>query len=262
MRLGGLDFGMAVGRYVLGRRVTVHRFGQVWRVRPADSPDVPETPRVALTVLTDPQYLKNLRADRRPLLGFRHPNVAGLLEWGLDDVHPHAACEWVEGTPLRNRLKEGPLPPAEALGVLRQILAGLSAAHAAGLTHRNLTPDKVVLTPDGRAVVIDLPFGEAVEETTSQMCMSGIDWSEFAEFWRYLAPEQEAGLNGSAASDVYSAALVFYEMLTGFLPPAVLRKGTLPDLPDWARGFVARAMAPVGERYPDAAAFLAGLPQP
>jgi serine/threonine-protein kinase len=248
--------GLPVGRYVLAARIGEDRFTDAWQALPAEGPG----PAVAVKFLGDPQFVNNLRHARLEVPTVSHPNLTALLELHLDTDTPHAVCEFVAGRSLRERLLEGAVPVGEAASILDGILSGLAAAHAGGLAHRNLRPENVILAEsDGRAVVTDLGLGGAVEETTCQMCMSGLDWAEFAEHWRYLSPEQEQAQTGRPSCDVFAAGLMFHEMLIGCLPPAVLRDSAVAGLPEKWRPLVERALAPAPARFRDAAEFLAAL---
>jgi serine/threonine protein kinase len=253
----------AVGAWVLDEPIGSSRFGELWKAHRRERPGEV----AAIKLFSEPRFLSNLRADHALAGNLRHAGVAALLEADLHGEQPYAVMEYVDGTPLRQRLRQGPLPPRQALSIIEQILSGLSAAHALGLAHRNLKPENVLLIDnlrrDGRrsygVKITDFGLGKAVEETVCQMSMSGIDWSEFAPYWRYLSPEQEAGDTGTAASDVYSAGLIYYEMLIGCLPPAVLRDEALRDLPGRIRPVLTRALAPAARRFATAAEFLAAL---
>jgi serine/threonine protein kinase len=251
-----------IGRWVLAECLGQSRFGETWKAHRRDHVD-----EIAVVkIFSEPRFLANLRADRVLDGKLRHPNIAALLETDLHGEQPYVVMEFVPGRPLRERLRRGPMPPAGAAEILRQILAGLSAVHAIGPAHRSLKPENVLViarAAGGPLVKItDFGLGRAVEETVCQMSMSGIDWSEFAPYWRYLSPEQESGDTGTAASDVYSAGLIYYEMLIGCLPPAVLREETLRDLPGRVRPILTRALAPLGKRFATAAEFLAAVSGP
>ena len=171
------------------------------------------------------RWLKSrFEREMQALSRIDHPGVVGMLDVGaLEDGSPFLVIQHVPGMSLRELLSQGPVLPARAAGILRQIGSALRAAHAAGIAHRDLKPENVMLLQgDDRSEVVRLiDFGiakidrSALGPDTTAVLVAGTV--------RYMAPEQFEGRH-STASDVYAMALVACEMLGGY--PHI---GALPE---------------------------------
>ena len=146
----------------------------------------------------------------RPPPQLNHPNVVAVFDYGQDPVGPYIVMELVTGGDLAGALRErGPLPPTVAASIAQQIADALDAAHARGIVHRDIKPSNVLLSTGGRVKVAD--FGIAQAFTDAQLTMTGVTMGSV----HYFSPEQARGDPVGAPSDIYSAGLVLYEMLTG-----------------------------------------------
>ncbi|MCB9617167.1 MAG: protein kinase [Sandaracinus sp.] len=162
------------------------------------------------------QFLVEARASAR----LSHPNVVPVFDVGEDEGVPWAAFEFVEGRTLRHRLKEGALPPEDALRVGYEIASAIAAAHADGIAHRDLKPANVVLGRDGRARVLDFGIARFVESTETAAEPTG-DPDALAMLGTpaYMAPEQWRREDGAPA-DVWALGLLFCEIWLGTHPMA------------------------------------------
>ncbi|MGI5160215.1 protein kinase domain-containing protein [Microbispora sp. CA-102843] len=218
------------------------------------------------------KYLREeLRRDRRFLGGFRHearvmvelndPNIVRLYEYVEARDGAAIVMELVDGVSLRRILAEhGSTSPEAALVVLKGSLAGLSAAHAAGIVHRDYKPENVLIQADGNSKLSD--FGIATPSGSPE-APAGTP--------PYMAPEQWYGGPAGPAADVYAATCVFFECLTGRRPyraddltalRMLHRSAPIPatDVPGSVRGLVTRGMAKnPADRPPTARAFIADL---
>ena len=172
--------------------------------------------QVALKVMRadlakDDSFVEKFRREARSAAKLSHPNVVAVYDQGEDDGHVFLAMELVNGLTLRQVMhSEGPLTPRAALDIIDPVLQALGAAHNAGLIHRDVKPENVILRDDGTVKVADFGLARAIETTTST-AQTGLLLGTVA----YLSPEQvERGL-ADARSDVYAAGLVLFEMLTG-----------------------------------------------
>jgi tetratricopeptide (TPR) repeat protein/tRNA A-37 threonylcarbamoyl transferase component Bud32 len=142
-----------------------------------------------------------------------HPNICSVYEI---DTTPEGqtfiAMPCYEGQTLRERLSEGPLPLDEALDIASQVAGGLSRAHEKGITHRDIKPGNLLVTPDGVVKVMD--FGLAKLAGATRMTRTGMTVGTVA----YMSPEQAKGEESDQRTDVWSLGVVLYEMLTGKLP--------------------------------------------
>lgn len=153
--------------------------------------------------------------EGRAIAGLSHEHIVHLYDLGESEDRLYLAMEYVEGLSLERWLeKTGPLPPLVVFALLWQILKGLCAAHAHGLLHRDIKPANLLLTPQGHLKIAD--FG-----LSRLMGASALSTTEaFIGTPRYAAPEVASGGMHTAKSDVFSAALVALEMLSG--KPAIL----------------------------------------
>ncbi|MFF9038940.1 serine/threonine-protein kinase [Streptomyces sp. NPDC014892] len=208
-RLGGGGMG-TVWR---ARDLVLHRLVAVKEVRPPDR-DLAEY---------DPDGARTLRErvlrEARALARIDHPNVVTIhhIVDGGDGTYPWIVMELVSGGSLADRLAEGPMPPAEAARIGRQVLGALTAAHDAGIQHRDVKPANVLMRPDGRPVLTD--FGIAAIRETSGLTATGsvIGTPDF------MAPERISGQEGGSASDLWSLAMMLYAAVEGHHP---LRRGS------------------------------------
>ena len=173
--------------------------------------------RVAIKVLAPPfdrddEFVERFRREARAAAGLSHPNIVAVFDSGSDDGTHFIVTELVEGETLADRLRDGPMPPADAVAVGVDVAHALAAAHALGLIHRDIKPGNVMLLPDGRVKVVD--FGIARAAGSDTLTHTGVVLGSTA----YLSPEQAAGQPVDERADLYSLGCVLYEMLTGRVP--------------------------------------------
>ncbi|MDV3221576.1 Stk1 family PASTA domain-containing Ser/Thr kinase [Intrasporangium sp.] len=180
---------------------------------------------VALKVMrsglaSDAVFVERFRSEARSAARLSHPNVVAVYDQGEDDGDVFLAMELVHGKSLREVIhEEAPLTARESLAILEPILAALRAAHTAGLIHRDVKPENVIVRQDGEVKVADFGLARAVTDqgSTSQ---TGVLLGTVS----YLSPEQVEGRAADQRSDVYAAGLLLFEMLTG-------RKAVTGDTP-------------------------------
>ena len=172
--------------------------------------------QVALKVMRadlakDESFVDRFRREARSAAKLSHPNVVAVYDQGEDNGHVFLAMELVNGLTLRQVMhSEGALSPRAALDIIDPVLQALGAAHSAGLIHRDVKPENVILRQDGTVKVADFGLARAIATTTST-AQTGVLLGTVA----YLSPEQvERGI-ADARSDVYAAGLLLFEMLTG-----------------------------------------------
>ncbi len=211
------EVGTVVGTFVLqeklGEGVSCHVF-RGW--------DQSRSRPVALKILNWANVydrgaaMKQLRMEAMALARVKHPLVVRFLDFGFDPRWPYLVTEFFEGRPLGELLRSGgALPPAWALFLISQMADALGAVWQAGLVHRDIKPDNILVGPNGNAKLIDFGLAkadalEAARERTGP---------ELAGTAAYLAPEQakDASVVDHRA-DIYSLGVMLYEMLTGRLP--------------------------------------------
>jgi serine/threonine protein kinase len=265
-------------RYVLESRIATGGMGEVWSARDT----VLDRP-VAVKVLKseyadDALFRTRFETEARHAAALHHPGIAAVFDYGqgsLDDgsgtPRPYLVMELVEGQPLSALLRPGaPLDPAATQELLAQAAVALGVAHAAGIVHRDVKPANLLVTPDRRVKVTDFGIARAAEG------MALTQTGEVMGTPAYISPEQAEGGTATAASDVYSLAVVAFECLAGRKPfvadtpvaTAVAHlRNPVPELPDTVpadlAAVVRRALAKAPEeRFADGAAFARALRDP
>jgi eukaryotic-like serine/threonine-protein kinase len=162
---------------------------------------------------TDEDFVRRFVSEARSVARLSHPSVVTVFDQGADGRTLYLAMEYVPGRTLRDLLTErGMLSPREALDIMEGVLAGLAAAHQAGIAHRDVKPENVLIT-DARVVKV-ADFGLARLVAAASQTKSGMIIGTAA----YLAPEQVSGGMADARTDVYAAGVMLFELLTGRQP--------------------------------------------
>ena len=165
---------------------------------------------------TDPAFADRFAREARVAARLSHLSAVAVYDQGTDDGHVFLVMELVTGRTLRDLLRErGALPPALAVSILEPVLGALAAAHRAGLVHRDVKPENILLADDGAVKVADFGLARAVEADQSST-RTGLMMGTVA----YCPPEQISRGSADARSDVYSAGVVLFELLTGAAPYA------------------------------------------
>jgi serine/threonine protein kinase/tetratricopeptide (TPR) repeat protein len=208
--------GAWIGRFELIRYLGAGGAGKVYA---ANDPELRRT--VAIKILNpDMARLQNAEGrfvrEARTASALNHPNIVTIHEILRGDSTLAIVMELVEGVPLR-QVCGAALPVVKVLHIGRQIAAALAAAHAAGIIHRDMKPENVMLLPDGRIKVLD--FGLAKQATSgSETVTPTTEIGMPAGTLRYMSPEHYTGAPMTAKSDVFALGLVLYEMSTGRHP--------------------------------------------
>lgn len=159
----------------------------------------------------DENFLHRFSQEAKAAARLSHPHVVGVLDQGMDGPLAYLVMEYVPGHTLRDVLNDkGPLPPRLALALLDPVIEGLAAAHEAGLVHRDVKPENVLIAQDSRIKIGDFGLARAVSTSTNTGTLIGTV--------AYIAPELVTGGAADARSDIYSAGIMLYEMLTGHHP--------------------------------------------
>jgi serine/threonine-protein kinase len=260
---------LLAGRYEITAPVAVGGMGEVWRARDRVLDRVVAAKVLKSEFTGDPNFLARFRNEARHTAALSHPNIASVYDYGetLDEQGTTVAylvMEFVEGQPLVTILhEEGRMPVDWTMHVLGQAADGLSAAHRAGVVHRDIKPGNIMVRPDGVAKLTD--FGIAQARDATPLTRTGM----VVGTAQYLSPEQAQGMEVTAASDVYSLGVVGYECLAGVRPfdgasqvaiaLAHINRPPPPlpgDVPPPVRALVGRALGKdPAQRFPDGAAF-------
>ncbi|NMK93634.1 serine/threonine protein kinase, partial [Staphylococcus capitis] len=162
---------------------------------------------------SDSGFLARFRLEARAVARLRHPGLVAVFDQGMDGRHPFLVMELIDGGTLRELLRErGPMPPHAVAAVFNPLLGGLAVAHRSGLVHRDVKPENVLISDDGEVKLADFGLVRAVAEAgiTSTSVILGTA--------AYLSPEQVRTGSAGPRSDVYSAGILMYELLTGSTP--------------------------------------------
>jgi Tol biopolymer transport system component len=179
---------------------------------------------LAANVTSDAARLKRFEQEARAASALNHPNILTIFEVGQADGKHYIAAEYVEGETLRQRLGRGRLARKDALDVAIQVGTALAAAHKAGIVHRDVKPENVILRPDGYAKVLDFGLAKLSEpeprdsEEAPTLARIETDPGTVLGTATYMSPEQACGEVVDQRSDIFSLGVVLYEMLTGAPP--------------------------------------------
>ncbi len=163
----------------------------------------------------DEEFVRRFQREARSAARLSHHNVVSVFDTGDDDGTLFLVMEYVPGLTMRDLIrKEAPMSPARALAVIEPVLAALGAAHQAGILHRDVKPENVLLADDGRVKVADFGLSRAINAETQHTATGGVLIGTVS----YLSPELVVDGKADARADVYAAGVLIYEMLTGHKP--------------------------------------------
>jgi serine/threonine-protein kinase len=167
----------------------------------------------------DPSFLSRFRREAQSAASLNHPMIVAVYDTGQDNgvtpPLPYIVMEYIRGKTLRDVLQnEGRITSQRASEIVADVCSALEYSHRAGIIHRDIKPGNVMLTPEGAVKVMDFGIARAVAATTSTVTATAAVMGTA----QYLSPEQARGENVDARSDLYSAGVLFYELLTGRPP--------------------------------------------
>ncbi|CAM5567166.1 serine/threonine protein kinase [Streptomyces abikoensis] len=201
------------GRYRVEARIAVGGMATVYRALDTRLDRVLAVKVMHPGLASDTAFVERFIREAKAVARLDHPNVVGVYDQGTDGPYVYLAMEYVPGCTLRDVLRErGALQPRAALDILEPVLAALGAAHLAGLVHRDMKPENVLIGDDGRVKVADFGLVRAVDTNTTASTGSVLGTVS------YLAPEQLEHGTADPRVDVYACGVVLYEMLTGAKP--------------------------------------------
>jgi eukaryotic-like serine/threonine-protein kinase len=203
------------GRYRVGPRIARGGMATVYEATDTRLDRVVAVKVMHTGYADDEHFIDRFVREARSAARLSHPHVVGVFDQGEDNGTLFLAMEYVPGCTLRDVINEqGALPPSRALALLEPMVSALAAAHDAGIVHRDVKPENVLLTDDGRVKVADFGLARAVTNATSTATSGGVLIGTVS----YIAPELVTDGSADARSDVYSAGVLLYEMLTGRKP--------------------------------------------
>jgi TolB-like protein len=221
-----LNPGTRLGRYEIRSHLGAGGMGEVYLAR-----DSRLDRDVALKILPDafagdPDRMRRFEQEARAASGLNHPNIITIYEIDQSGATSFIATEFIEGSTLRERMRARQMSTGEVLNVAVQIASALAAAHGNGIVHRDIKPENVILRSDGIVKVVDFglakltgqeppdPLGGEAPTRADLKTASGLVMGTAT----YMSPEQARGQQVDARTDIFSLAVVLYELLAGCLP--------------------------------------------
>jgi serine/threonine protein kinase/Flp pilus assembly protein TadD len=218
--------GTRLGRYEIRSKLGEGGMGEVYLAQ-----DTRLDRKVALKILPadvslDPGRMHRFVLEAKSASGLNHPNIITIYEIDESESRHFIAMEFVEGETLRERMEAGPLRLNEAVKIATQTASALSAAHDAGIIHRDIKPDNIMIRRDGIVKVLDFGLAKLVERTPSQFVDSEAPTSipmkseagSVIGTAVYMSPEQARGIPVDVRTDIFSLGVVIYEMVARCLP--------------------------------------------
>lgn len=221
----------------------------------------------------DEEFVARFRREALAVADLDHPNILHVYDAGFVQGMYYIVMAFVDGGSLRDLVSQGPLEPEYALSIASQVADALHHAHQRGIVHRDVKPNNILLSRDGRPLLSDFGIAKALHESTG-LTRTGMSIGTP----EYMAPEQIQGQKVDARTDIYALGIVLYEMLAGWAPfssttpvaalykqvnepPPPLRQANI-SIPAWMEAVVAKALAksPL-DRYQQASDFAEALRQ-
>lgn len=205
--------GERLGSYEILSEIGRGGMGTVYRARQAGLERI-----VALKVLPgklagNREFVVRFMREARSIATLEHPGIVTVYDVGESDGTYYFAMQLLEGSPLSGLIEQrGPLPTEEAASIAAQVAEALGFAHAAGILHRDVKPDNIVVDSNGRAILTD--FGIAWSAADTRLTQAG----NTVGSPQYMSPEQIAGKKVDQRADLYSLGVVFFQMITGEAP--------------------------------------------
>ena len=216
-----LTRGRRLGQYEILEAIGSGGMGVVYRARDAKLDRDVAIKVLPQSVAGDPATLARFEREAKAVAALSHPNILAIHDFGNDAGIAYAVMELLEGTTLRTRLDDGPIPAEPGGRVALQIAKGLSAAHERGIVHRDLKPENLFVAKDGHLKILDFGLAKRVEPTapgkeTSAPTVSGETQPGMVMgTLGYMSPEQVRGLAVDHRSDVFAFGAILYELLSG-----------------------------------------------
>ena len=217
--------GQTFGHYKISKRIGSGGMGEVYLAT-----DVTAGRKAALKLLPmrftgDAERLKRFQQEAHAVVALNHPNILTVYEIGEDHSTHYIASELIEGETLRQRLMRGRMELSEAVDVAIQVASALAAAHEAGIVHRDINPENIMLRPDGYVKVLDFGIAKLAEQEVpatmpkdEALLLVETNLGSILGTVRYMSPEQACGAPVDKRTDIWSLGVVLYEMVTGHAP--------------------------------------------
>src|SRR5262249_2356447 len=210
-----------IGHYKISKLISTGGMGEVYLAT-----DIVADRKAALKLLPfrftgDAARLKRFEQEAHAVVGLNHPNILTVYEIGEDHSIHYIASELIEGETLRQRLMRGRMQLSESVDIAIQVASALAVAHEAGIVHRDIKPDNIMLRPDGYVKVLDFGIAKLVEQETpaaiptdEALSLVETNLGSILGTAHYMSPEQAYGAPVDKSTDIWSLGVVLYEMVT------------------------------------------------
>jgi serine/threonine-protein kinase len=211
--------GTHIGPYQIAGWLGAGGMGDVYRARDARLAREVAIKVIAEASTSDVNRLHRFEQEARAVGQLNHPNILAVYDVGVHAGSPYIVSELLEGESLRARLERGALSTRKAIDYARQIAEGLATAHDRGIVHRDVKPENVFLTNDGRVKILDFGIAKLTRPSGDEVSRTGVPTDTASGLVigtaGYMSPEQVRGEAVDARSDIFNVGTILYEMLTG-----------------------------------------------
>lgn len=231
------------GRYRLEARLASGGMGEVFRATHVELKRPLALKVMRRELSGDPEFVERFRREAITASRLGHPHIVDIIDSGSEDGQFYFVMEFLDGKPLSSLIDRGPVALPLALDIVTQIAQALEVAHRAGVVHRDLKPDNVIVLERAGAPfvkLVDFGVAKVVTPLDGKLTSTGV----IVGTPQYIAPEQAAGLPVDARADVYTLGLILFELLTG-KPPLV---GETPALV--MNAHISQAAPPLPATFP------------
>ena len=217
-----IAIGTAIGPYEILGWLGAGGMGDVYRARDSRLDREVAIKLIPETLATDTSRVRRFEQEARAAGQINHPNILAVYDVGSHAGAPYIVSELLDGASLRRRLHDGALPSRKAIDYARQIAEGLAAAHHKNVVHRDVKPDNLFITNDGRIKILDFGIAKLTRPSDEVDRHAAIpaetEVGMVVGTAGYMSPEQVRGEAVDARSDIFSVGTILYEMLTGRSP--------------------------------------------
>lgn len=213
--------GTRLGRYEIRSHIGTGGMGEIYQAADTELERILALKILPAEFASDPSRMRRFVQEARAASALNHPNILTIYEINHEGPIPFIATEFIDGITLRKRLKRGHMDMTEAMDTAIQITSALDAAHQAGIVHRDVKPENVMLRKDGYVKVVDFGLARPTERHdvgTEAATLVNTEIGIIVGTAGYMSPEQARGQRVDGRSDIFSLGMVIYEMLAGRSP--------------------------------------------